>query len=165
MVSMFSCFFFGMLWYLMLWYSCFHGLMFGIGPKSGMIPEDQCYEPTILDCNGLIGLVGSRLTRQVVRDVRCREFLDKLLPTIERSVGKVDGKCLTTDECEMLLHLLSQGSDVENSCGVFLSRLMSIDGDNVAIPEYCEQLVNEIGLTYCSVNGLHAALSSSSKSL
>ena len=121
-----------------------------VGPRTEEIKEHFRYEPKLIGTNGLGSLVGSRLTRQI--DPRARQFSDKL-SGIEGTVGKVPGKVLKLDEAELLFHLLRSGSELEKAFSAFLSVLVIVDGHHVAIPEYCQTVVNDIALSYCSING------------
>ena len=53
----------------------------------------------------------------------------------------------------MLFHLLCSGSALEKAFSAYLSELVIVDGNHVSIPEYCQTMVNDIALSYCSVNG------------
>ena len=123
-----------------------------VGPRTEKIEERHRYEPKLISDNRMVRVVGSRLTRQIVANPMARQYLDKL-SGMERTVGKVPGKVLRLDENEMLFHLLRSGSALEKAFSAYLSELVIVDGDHVAIPEYCQTMVNDIALNYCSVNG------------
>ena len=53
----------------------------------------------------------------------------------------------------MLSHLLEEGTPLEKTLGRFLGQLVTIQGRHVNVPDYCNILLNEISLNYCTING------------
>lgn len=123
-----------------------------VGPRSNLIPPEEQYDPYLMETNGQVRVVGSRINRQIVTNAHAQALLDKLSKTT-RGVGKVSTKCLKSQEGEQLFHFLDDGTDLEKALGQFLSKIMIKEDTNLSVPDYCETLVNEISLQYLTVNG------------